>query len=90
MLYLLSNMRGENGRKRKIKMHTIKGKKETNINTMDDFHLHNNEVAEKVQVKGTNRLWNSSYFGRETVKDSFVDHSQQWHNEKVGHGTGSP
>ena len=82
-------MRGENGRKRKIKMHTIKGKKETNINTMDDFRLHNNEVAEKVQVKGTNHLWNS-YFGRETVKDSFVDHSEQWHNEKVGHGTGSP
>ena len=48
------------------------------------------KLKEKVQVKGTNLLWNSSYFGRETVKDSFVDHSQQWHNEKVGHGTGSP
>ena len=55
-------MRGENGRKRKIKMHTIKGKKETSINTLDDCHLHNTEVAEKVQDKGTNHLWNSSYF----------------------------
>ena len=53
-------MRGGKREKDKIKMHIIKGKKETN-NTLDDCHLHNKEVAEKVQDKGTNCLWNS-YF----------------------------
>ena len=45
-------MRGGKREKDKIKMHIIKGKKETN-NTLDDCHLHNKEVAEKVQDKGT-------------------------------------